>query len=650
MVKRPYSAPESELLEISIERYALSDDGTNLDDGKELDQMKKQFLPIFASLFMLAAVSGCGVTEEEPSPGKSAVAEKMYPVHFVAEEIETSTAFGDAVTTGGTTSYPTYWTENDSKVAVSLNLSSAKGADVIPSEDFRMATFDAEFGQTEVTAPYTFYALSPFSAFVGEASSNGGFQFNILTEQTPLASSCDEGAQVMASSKEVESIADFGSVDLHFSHVTAYGKMTLKNVTLPADAIVLSIELTASHPFAGRFFYKFADATLEESASSRTVTLKPDNIALDENGTTSDIWFACAPVDLSGGTFKVEVNTSLGVLSRTVDIQEGKLAFQRGCVSKFTVNMSTATFTEVADRWALVTDAAMLAAGDEIIIASSATPGNAYAISTTQNNNNRGRVSVTIAQDLEGQKIIQNPGSTVEVLKLVAGYHAGYYYLQEATSMEGRYLFTTNSSSNNYLRSADPNTASSSTNRDFANWLITIDSSTAAYLSTYGSFWSSGRTYYKQIRHSDSSSLFSAYNSSSQASWSNTSTTGTSNVYIYRKEAGVNPDADPILEQDQYGAYLSGGNRIFGAGDQLSREYIGDGTVTFAILTPSTYAVTEFNGIPINPAKGESFTLNFNRIIGYDRADQDYEVTVVKVDGPKVWLTTGSGEGFIVKK
>jgi hypothetical protein len=112
----------------------------------------------------------------------------------------------------------------------------------------------------------------------------------------------------------------------------------------------------------------------------------------------------------------------------------------------------------------------------------------------------------------------------------------------------------------------------------------------------------------------------------------------------------VNVHDDPILEQDAYGAYLVDGNRVFGAGDQLSREYIGNGTVTFAILTPTAYEIAEFNGIPINPAKGDSFTLNYNLISGRNRSDTDYSVTVVKVDGPKVWLSTGDGYGFIVKK
>ena len=112
----------------------------------------------------------------------------------------------------------------------------------------------------------------------------------------------------------------------------------------------------------------------------------------------------------------------------------------------------------------------------------------------------------------------------------------------------------------------------------------------------------------------------------------------------------MNPDTDPILEQEVYGAYLAGVARVLGAGDQQSREYMGDGTVTFAILTPSAYEVAEFGGIPISPAKGDTFTLHYNLIQGRNQADTDYNVTVVKVDGPKVWLSTGNGNGFIVKK
>ena len=593
----------------------------------------------WTALVLLVATVGCKVTEEDPAQ-KAARAEKMYPVHFVADEIETRTAFGEAETAGGATSYPTLWTENDSKIAVSLNLNGAKGAEVHPADDFKSATFDADFSQSEVVAPYTFYAMSPFSAYVGTATSHGGFHFNIAAEQTPLAASCDEAAQVMAAMQEAESIDDFSSVDLHFSHVTAYGKLTLKNMALPEDATLQSIDLTASTPFAGRFYYLFEDGSLEESSSSRTVTLLPDNLTM-EGGVMSDIWFACAPADLGGGTLKVDVNTSAGVLSRTVEIAEGKLAFKAGRVSKFAVNMSSAVFTPVADRWVLVTDASTLAADDEIIIANSATAGAAYAMSTTQYDNYRGYTSVEIAVDSDGQKVIKNPSAQVEHLILVAGSgtYSSCFRLKDATNSSEGYLAATNSGSNNYL-------VTGNNNNNYDNWVITL-SGEQAIISTYGTVKNNGQNYYRHIRFN--SDRFATYRSSSRTSW-NSSTAGTKGTYIFRKEAGVDIDNDPILTQEVYGAYLAGSNHVYGAGDQLSREYMNDGTVTFAILSPATFEVAEFGGIPTSPAKGETFTLNYNLISGRNQSDTDYNVTVVKVDGPKVWLSAGGGKGFIVKK
>lgn len=598
----------------------------------------------FAALILSMAVYGCKVTETESE--MTARSERLYPVHFVAEEIETRTVFGDAQTSGGSTTYPTLWTENDSEIAVSLNLNGAKAAAVIPSEDFKSATFDADFSQSELEAPYVFYALSPFSAHVGAAPSHGGYHLNIPATQTPLSSSCDEAAQLLVASEEAESVADFSSIEMHFSHVTAYGKLTLKNLSVPDGASIQSIELTASVPFVGRFYYNFEDGSLEESSSSRTVTLLPDNLTM-EDGLINEIWFACAPADLSGGTFKIDVNTSAGVLSRTLEIAEGKLAFKAGRISKFSVNMANAEFTPVTDRWVLVTDASTLAAGDEIIIASSATAGAAYALSTTQNSNNRGQTTVSIAQDSDSRMVIQNPGSTVEILSLVAGAYSGYFYLQEKTSATGRYLGTTSSTSNNYLRSSDVSTATNNNNRGFYNWTFSI-ADNAAFITAYQTVVKSNKTSYKHLRHNETSKCYSAYLSSSRTSWDGG--TSSQSVYIYRKEAGIDVDNDPILEQKDYGAYLAGSNHVYEAGNQLSREYMNDGTVTFAILSPATFEVAEFSGIPTSPAKGDTFTLNYNLISGRNQSDTDYNVTVVKVDGPKVWLSAGGGKGFIVKK
>lgn len=605
--------------------------------------MRRQLFPLLGAIAILMAAPACKMEEQDPSSGKEA-AERMYPVHFVADEIETRTVFGNLETVDGVTRYPTLWSDNDSQIAVSLNLNGAKGATVNPSQDYRSATFEATFSQSEVTAPYTFYALSPYSAYVSASSSRGGYHFNIPTDQTPLEASCDEGAQIMVASQSVASVGDFSSVDLHFSHLTAYGKMTLKNMTaIPSGATIMSIDLTASEPFAGPYYYDFGEDVLTADAPSRTVTIHPTNISVDASGTTSTIWFACAPADLGGGTLTVDVNTTAGVLSRTVEVGtgEGHLVFTRGRISQFGVNMSSATFTQAADRWVLVTDASTLAAGDEIIIATSATAGSAYAMSTTQNNNYRDRVAVTIAQDNDGQMIVQNPDATVEHLVLVAGTgtYSSCFRLKDATDMSEGYLLSSSTGNGNNLTTGN-------SNNGYDNWVMTL-SGQGTTISTYGTVKYQNKNYYRHIRFN--SDRFTTYRSSNRNAW-NSTTINTQGIYVYRKEAGVNMGDDPILEQEVYGAYLSGGNRVFSAGDQLSREYMGDGTVTFAILTPAAYEVAEFGGIPISPAKGDTFTLNYNLITGRTQSDTDYNVTVVKVDGPKVWLSTGGGNGFIVKK
>lgn len=192
--------------------------------------------------------------------------------------------FGEPVQTAEGNEFPTRWSGNEDKIAVSLNLGNAKGASVNVAADYKSATFDADFTQSEVEAPFVFYALSPFSASVGASSTHGGYHLAIPSEQTPIAGSCDEAAQILAASKSVASVDEFSNIELHFSHVTAYGRLTLKNMRIPEGQAIKSIDLTASVPFAGRFYYVFADGSLEESATSRTVTLLPDKLQPSRSG------------------------------------------------------------------------------------------------------------------------------------------------------------------------------------------------------------------------------------------------------------------------------------------------------------------------------------------------------------------------------
>ena len=164
-----------------------------------------------------------------------------------------------------------------------------------------------------------------------------------------------------------------------------------------------------------------------------------------------------------------------------------------------------------ADTWTLVKNVNDLAAGDQVVIAAS---GSDHALSTTQNNNNRGQAAVT----KNGETITF--GNDVQVLTLQTGnvngtlaFYTGNGYLHAA------------SSSSNYLRTE-------TTLSNNSSWTITITNTGIATIKAQG-------TYTKNwLRYNSSSSIFSCYSS------------GQGDVSIYKKGGsgggGSTPDPDPI--------------------------------------------------------------------------------------------------------
>ena len=106
--------------------------------------------------------------------------------------------------------------------------------------------------------------------------------------------------------------------------------------------------------------------------------------------------------------------------------------------------------------WFLVTDVSDLKAGDQIVIVASEYD---YAISTTQNSNNRGQVAVT----KDGDKVTLDDG--VQIITLKAGNKAGTFAFYVEGEEPG-YLYAA-SSSKNYLRTE-------TTLSDNSSWTITI--------------------------------------------------------------------------------------------------------------------------------------------------------------------------------
>ncbi|MBQ7344456.1 MAG: hypothetical protein IJW45_00145, partial [Oscillospiraceae bacterium] len=127
-------------------------------------------------------------------------------------------------------------------------------------------------------------------------------------------------------------------------------------------------------------------------------------------------------------------------------------------VISFLLSMGLVAGATTSGTATLVTDVSSLSAGDQIIIVAADYD---YALSTTQNTNNRGQAAVTKS----GSTV--SYGSDVQVITLETGTVDGTFGFNVG---DAGYLYAA-SSSGNYLKST-------TTLSDNASWAITIDAST----------------------------------------------------------------------------------------------------------------------------------------------------------------------------
>ena len=568
---------------------------------------------------MLAVLAGClsaCATQEVEAP--LPVKQQGTRVHFVAGTPETKTAFAEPTVEDGVATYPTRWTANDTEVAISLNYETAIAAGVVPSADFTQADFEADFAESKASAPYTFYVLSPASALKAVSASRKALTVEIPAVQTPIANSADEAAQILvAKSAESQTLPE--KVDVHFAHLTGYGRLTMKNLPEGVTSVTL---VSPEQPWAGTWYYNTEDGSVEAKEASSSITLKTDG--------TGDIWFACAPVDMKGKKLKVSATTANGVYEREITLSGKNVDFTAGHVYKFSVNMESAEFIENTKEvyYELVTDASTLKAGDEVIIAN--VPDNKlssyYAMSTGYQTKYRETISVTVEENK-----IYDPAENVEIFTLENGTSSGTLSFK---SKAGAYIAAGGTNKNSMTNTTTKGATSS--------WRISISGGTATMVAQSGSY------IYLLFNYNQTPYRFACY----QASNAN-NLNMMSKVALYRKTEGetIPSSDDPILQEETFGEYLTSGENLYIKGSQqLSREYQGD-KVIFAILDAEAQTVIEFSGIPAAATMGDSFTLVRRTVEGKKTTStQSYDVTVVGEAGSKLWLSDGAGNAFIVKR
>lgn len=387
--------------------------------------MKKLFKSLFVVIAATATFAGCQ-KEETNAP-----AAQTKTVEFFANSIETKTVFGESYKEGTDTKYPTLWTAGD-KVKVYLNLSIPSGTSgteksqivelLEGTETSASAKFKAEIVDYSPES-YTFYAVSPSDA--ANARTSERVTVIIPTQQKPLATSPAKDAQIVYAVSETTSEMP-SSIDMDFHHFTAYGRLSFSNL---ASTSVSKVKIVAPADvcLSGKWNYLPADGTLapHSEGTSNEITI--------ETTSTSDIWFACGPVDVSGKTLKFIVTTDDGNLEKEITFPANR-KFQSGHVAKFTVDMDGVTVPEPEETTVTltkVTSVSQLTTGRYIIVSSDDAyylPNAAYTSSNGPSQKSTTKINGVI--QLEDDMIWNVTAS-------------GSGYVFESASVSGHYLVAT---------------------------------------------------------------------------------------------------------------------------------------------------------------------------------------------------------------
>ena len=331
------------------------------------------------------------------------------------------------------------------------------------------------------------------------------------------------------------------------------------------------------------------------------------------------------------GTYYIAVNPGTYDEGFDIFMQKGSVKMKVASEKSFTasveriVNFGTLDGgTPAYSAWELVTDASSLSAGDQIIIAAS---GTNYALSTTQNNNNRGVATIVKSSD---KSLLEEPGDDVQIITLTAGTKSGTFGLYT----DSGYLFAA-SSSKNFLRTQ------SSLNAN-ASWKITVSSGVASIVAQ-------GTYTHNQLKYNPNGGtpIFSCYSSGQQA------------VAIYKKVStpGEGPqmsEVNAFLEETTPGVYsydaaedvvtalyqyTAGRDQSAVSGGAFRLQDLKDGYLAGITLPSSSLTV------------GTSYaaSLMLFGIEGYSNGDCEKTFVAKKVENDKAWLLEENGTfGFII--
>ena len=433
-------------------------------------------------LIAAAAMTFSGCNKDEATPSS----DNLVKIHVKAVSSDSRSTF---IEPDGNT-YPTRWSGNE-KVKFSLNYASngAKTVNAVTEDggvtaDFNVTLTDDQSGE------YTLVAVSPTSASVSFSNEHKSATIDVPAIQTPLATSCDEAAQILAAESATTTTLPT-EVSMSFKHMTAYGCFSLANFS--ASGTVASIILTSEANLAGRYFYYPATRTQSAYAPVKSISL--------ETSARENIWFACVPADWSNTALTVKVTMDNGAVYSTTKNFPADRVMKAGQIAKFVVDMSGAEYSAPVP-YELVTNPYNLAIGDTFIIAAK---NSNVALGAYQDTKFRNEAAIL----KEGTSIL-SPSSEVEIFEVENAATDNFLY--KATVTEG-YLY--NDAEENQVKTTETATY----------WTLDIVDGAAILKlkeNTPSRNW---------LRHNSDYTRFACYGS------------GQNDIAIYAKSGGATPTA-----------------------------------------------------------------------------------------------------------
>lgn len=269
-------------------------------------------------------------------------------------KINVSTGFDDTKAQFGEISdgtYPVLWSEGDkiqlalASVNVSDNNRATRSVFVQASEAAVIsngganATFRAELSTIEGATHYQYFSYAP-AGVQGEWGcwqiDKSQSRLNIPSVQTPTATSPDPKAMAFYGKSPVYEGFE-ATPELTYSHLTGYGCLSFKNLSLDADDSVEKVVIsTPDNVIAGQYSVMYGN--------DYQASLKYYQITINTTA-TENIYFAVNTCNPSTNTIKtsmkVTVITAKGnTFEKDIDVANHNISFKRGKCVKFTVDMT----------------------------------------------------------------------------------------------------------------------------------------------------------------------------------------------------------------------------------------------------------------------------------------------------------------------